>query len=66
MKRVAVITDISGLGNCSGSTDIAVLSVMGIECCLIPTVVLSAQTGFKESYATVIDNSLSSIFSSLQ
>ena len=35
MKRVAVITDISGLGNCSGSTDIAVLSVMGIECCLI-------------------------------
>ena len=66
MKRVAVVTDISGLGNCSGSTDIAVLSAMGLECCMIPTAVLSAQTGFTDSYANVSDESLESLFSSLK
>lgn len=50
MKRAAVITDISGLGNCSANANISVLASMGIECCFIPTAVLSAQTGFCDSY----------------
>lgn len=66
MKRVLIVTDISGLGNCSGSTDIAVLSSMGIECCMVPTVVLSAQTGFKNSYALPLDESLKGTLLSLQ
>ncbi len=51
MKRVAIITDISALGNCSGSAAVSILSHMGIECSLIPTAILSAQTGF-DGYCT--------------
>lgn len=46
MKKIALLTDISALGNCSGSANIAVLSALGFEPCLLPTAVLSAQTGF--------------------
>ncbi len=66
MKRAVIITDISGLGNCSGSTDIAVLSAMGIECCMIPTAVLSAQTGFADSYVKPLGDSFESMLCSLQ
>ena len=48
MKRVALLTDVSGLGNCSGCANVAVLSSLGLEPCLLPTAVLSAQTGFSE------------------
>ncbi len=65
MKRVLIITDISGLGNCSGSTDIAVLSAMGIECCIVPTAVLSAQTGFRESYINNMGGELEKMLESL-
>lgn len=50
IKRIALITDISGLGNCSGTTNTAILSSMGIECCVVPTAILSAQTGFPDYY----------------
>ena len=66
MKRAAVITDVSSLGNCSGSTDIAVLSAMGFECCIIPTAVLSAQTGFNDSFMCSFYNSFDSMIDSLQ
>lgn len=48
MYRTAVLSDISTIGNCSGSVNIAVMSAMGVEACLIPTAVLSAQTGFQK------------------
>ena len=44
--RTAVINDLSGLGRCSLTADIAVLSAMGIQACPMPTAILSAQTGF--------------------
>ncbi len=49
MKRVALINDLSGLGRCSLTAAIPVISSMGMEACPFPTAVLSAQTGF-ESY----------------
>lgn len=49
MKRVALINDLSGLGRCSLTAAIPVISAMGVEACPLPTAVLSAQTGF-ESY----------------
>ena len=38
--RAAVINDLSGLGRCSLTADIAVLAAMGIEACPLPTAVL--------------------------
>ncbi|MBQ1546439.1 MAG: bifunctional hydroxymethylpyrimidine kinase/phosphomethylpyrimidine kinase [Clostridia bacterium] len=67
MKRVVVMTDISGLGNCSGNANIAIMSAIGVEVCLVPTAVLSAQTGFDDVYfkslneesAAIADNLIS-------
>ena len=46
MKQVAVIQDISGLGRCSLAAALPVLSVMGVQCCPVPTAVFTNQTGF--------------------
>ena len=46
VKRVAAINDLSGLGRCSLSVAIPVLSVLGVQPCPIPTAVLTNQTGF--------------------
>jgi len=50
MKRVAVLNDLSGFGKCSLGVAIPVLSVMGIQCCSIPTAVLTGQTGYDHFY----------------
>ena len=47
-KRVAAIQDISGLGRCSLTVIIPVLSAMGVQVCPVPTAVLSAHTGYDE------------------
>ena len=43
-KKVAVINDLSGLGRCSLTAAISVLSAMGIQACPLPTAILSSQT----------------------
>ena len=50
VKRVASIQDLSGVGRCSLSAALPILSAMGVQACPLPTAVLSNQTGF-ESYA---------------
>ncbi len=66
MKRIALITDISGLGNCSANANISILSAMGMECCFIPTAVLSAQTGFRNYSMIDCSDSLDSFFVSFK
>ncbi|NLZ45826.1 MAG: pyridoxamine kinase [Clostridiales bacterium] len=44
--KVAAIHDISGVGRCSLTVIIPILSAMGIQVCPVPTVVLSAHTGY--------------------
>ena len=44
--KVAAVQDLSGLGRCSLSVILPVLSVMGAQCCPLPTAVLSAHTAF--------------------
>lgn len=46
MPRIACINDLSGYGRCSLTTAIAVLSVLGVQPCPVPTAVLSRHTGF--------------------
>lgn len=43
--RVAAIHDLSGFGRCSLAVIIPVLSSMSIQCCPVPTAVLSTHTG---------------------
>lgn len=49
-KKIAVINDLSGLGRCSLTAAIPVISVMGGQPCPLPTAVLSAQTGYPSYY----------------
>jgi len=44
-KRVAAIHDISGFGRCSLTVALPIVSAAGIECCVVPTAVLSTHTG---------------------
>ena len=44
-KRVAAIHDVSGIGKCSLTVAVPVLSAAGIEAAVMPTAVLSTHTG---------------------
>lgn len=46
MKRIAAIHDLSGIGRCSLTAAIPVISALGVEVCPIPTAVLTSQTGY--------------------
>ncbi len=45
IKKVAAIHDLSGVGRCSLTVIVPVLSAMGIQVCPIPTAILSTHTG---------------------
>ena len=49
--KVAAINDLSGFGKCSLAADMTVLAAMGIQCCPLPTAVLSSQTGYPSYYS---------------
>jgi len=48
MKRVALINDLSGIGRCSLSVAMPIVSVMGHECAALPTAILSNHTAFDD------------------
>ncbi len=45
-KKIAVINDISGYGRCSLTVEIPIISYMGVQCCPVPTAVLSNHMGY--------------------
>ena len=51
VKRVAVINDLSGMGKCSLTAAIPILSVMGVQACPLPTAILSNQTDYDSYYS---------------
>ncbi len=51
IKRVAAMQDLSGLGHCSLSAAMAILPAQGIQCCPVPTCVLSTQTDGYTDYS---------------
>lgn len=61
-KRAVIVNDLSGIGKCSLSVAIPLLSVLNIEVCALPTAVLSNQTAFdKFSFLDLSDNMKSAI-----
>lgn len=49
-KRVAVINDITGFGRCSAAVSQPIISAMKIQCCVMPTAILSVHTGFPDYF----------------
>lgn len=47
VKKIATVHDLSGVGRCSLTAAIPILSVLGHQPCPFPTAVLSCQTGYK-------------------
>lgn len=48
LKKVASINDLSGIGRCSLTVAIPILSALKVQCCPYPTAILSSQTGYPE------------------
>lgn len=56
VKKIAVIHDICGVGKAAMANIVPILSVMGIEVCQVPTMLLSTHTGgFGKPYIQTID-----------
>lgn len=51
-KKLAVINDYSGFGRCSVAVELPIISTMKIQCCPLPTSILSNHTGFESFYIT--------------
>lgn len=49
-KKIAAINDLSGFGRCALTVSIPVISHMKIQCCPIPTSILSNHTGYDEYF----------------
>ena len=49
-KKIAVINDISGFGRCSVTVTLPILSYLGVQCCPVPTAILSNHMGFPNYY----------------
>ena len=47
-KKIAAINDMSGIGKCSLTAAIPIISALKVQCCPLPTAVLSSQTGYPE------------------
>ncbi|MBR0402445.1 MAG: hypothetical protein IJH73_08065, partial [Lachnospiraceae bacterium] len=45
-KKIAAVNDFTGFGRCSLAVALPVISVMGVQCCPLPTSILSNHTGF--------------------
>lgn len=58
--KVAAINDISGSSRCSITVALPILSAFGLQCCVLPTAVLSNHTGYEkyffDDYTDKMDN----------
>ena len=49
-KKVAAINDLTGYGRCALTVSLPVISHMKLQCCPVPTSILSNHTGYSEYY----------------
>jgi len=50
IKKVAAINDLSGYGKCSLAVALPILSALGVQCCPLPTAILSNHTGYESFF----------------
>lgn len=58
MKRVLTIQDFSCVGRCSLTVAVPIISAAGVECCGIPTALLSNHTGFPTYFSQDLSDCL--------
>lgn len=58
VQRVAVISDLSGFGRCSLTVALPILSAMGMQACPLPTMLLSAHTGYPQPHIRSLSEEL--------
>lgn len=46
-KKIALINDVTGFGRCSAAVQLPIISQMRVQCCVLPTSILSNHTGFE-------------------
>lgn len=63
MKKVALINDLSGFGRCSLAVSIPIITAMGIQCCPLPTAILSNHTGYKSFFFDDYTNNIEPYYS---
>ena len=49
-KKIAVIQDLAGIGRCSLTVALPIISAMKVQCCPVITSILSNHTGFSHCY----------------
>lgn len=49
-KKIAAINDISGFGRCALTVSLPVISHLRVQCCPVPTSILSNHTGFEDYF----------------
>lgn len=49
-KKIAAINDLTGFGRCALAVSIPVISHMKLQCCPVPTSILSNHTGYQEYF----------------
>lgn len=60
IKKCAVINDFSGFGRCSISVALPVLSALSVQCCSVPTAILSNHTGYPSYFFDSYTDKISS------
>ena len=45
-KKIALVNDITGFGRCSVTVALPIISALKVQCCILPTAILSNHTGF--------------------
>lgn len=58
IKKIVVINDLSGVGRCSLTAALPIISCIGVQCCPFPTAILSNQTNYKDYFFKDITNSM--------
>lgn len=49
-KKLALINDITGFGRCSVTVELPIISALKIQCCPLPTAILSVHTGYQNYF----------------
>ena len=49
-RKIAAVNDMTGFGRCSLAASIPIISCLGVQCCAVPTAILSNHTGFESFF----------------
>lgn len=55
---IAAVNDMSGFGRCSLTVALPVISAMGMQCCPLPTAILSNHTGYNSCHFTDLSHGM--------